>query len=541
MKEQIFKKGIAIESNTYYKATEERYDIYLEDCEPTENRTYFSYTIRSELIHRVAFLLKDLENVTLDFGGATLIFHGRIVPFILDGCKNIKIINCKVDYERPFYTQAHVLECAKDRMRIRIDEGFSYRVEDGYLFATSETWEKKLNCNDCLLWLFDRTGVKHYGIILALFGEEIFPNANPPMPIRQLHVAEDGDDLILTGDFPENWDANDGNNSLLITHEVRDKCTVTLLDCENISIENFIIIHGAALGIMAMHSRNLYFNNYSMYMNYEGNGRLVTNNADAIHTFNCSGDFVLRNSYMDGMLDDTVNVHNNYLLIEGIEGNTLACRFPGAGVDVHCPLFCAKDTIGVTRGRTLEKLAEYTILDVAVDEESRLRYLTLDRAPSEVRVGDVIENLTGQAEILIENCIFGTFRGTKRLQSRKKTVVRNCEFRNREVSLLFPGDTTYWFESGPVEDVLVENCRFFHTECAPRLDFRTEVEFTEKENYYHKNITIKDCYFDKGTVAALRHVKNFVFENNTSNGEIKLVAIDCTDVFCDDNAKLEKA
>ena len=61
-----------------------------------------------------------------------------------------------------------------------------------------QTWEKKLNRNDCLLWLYDRTGVKHYGIILALFGEEIFPNENPPLPIHRLHVEEDGEDVILS-------------------------------------------------------------------------------------------------------------------------------------------------------------------------------------------------------------------------------------------------------------------------------------------------------------------------------------------------------
>ena len=538
MKEQIFTKGIAIESDTYYKATEARYDITLEDCTKTDNKTYFSYTIRSSAIHDVAFLLKDLHDVILDFGGATLVFHGRIVPFILDGCKNVRIINCKIDYDRPFYTQAHVLECAKGRMRVRIDEGFTYRVEDGYLYATSETWEKKLNRNDCLLWLYDRTGAKHYGIILALFGAELFPNDNPPLPIHQLLVEENGDDLIFTGDFPENWDENNGNNSLLITHEVRDKCTVTLLDSENVRIENFIIVHGAALGIMAMHCHNLYLDNYSMYQNFEGNGRLVTNNADAVHTFNCSGDFVLRNSYMDGMLDDTVNVHNNYLRIEGIEGNTLACTFPGAGVDILCPLFCVGDRIGVTRGRTVESLAEYTILSVFADEQKNLRYLTLDRVPCEVQVGDVVENLSGQSEILIENCIFGTFRGTKRLQSRKKTVVRNCEFRNRETSLLFTGDTTYWFESGPVEDFLVENCKFYHADRSPRLSFQSEVEFTEKAPYYHRNITVKDCYFDGGRVASLSHVDTFRFENNSSSSEMTIESTASANLLCSDGVTI---
>ena len=160
MTEKIFTKGITIESNTYYKATEKRYDIYLEDCVKSYNEEYFSYTTKRAGEHIVGFLLKDLKNVTLDFQDATIVFHGRITPFILDNCENVKLINFKVDYDRPFYTQAHVYECDSKRMKIKIDDGFDYRLEDGYLYAVSETWEKKLNQNDCLLWMFDRTGVK---------------------------------------------------------------------------------------------------------------------------------------------------------------------------------------------------------------------------------------------------------------------------------------------------------------------------------------------------------------------------------------------
>ena len=166
--EKIFTKGIKLESNTYYKATESRYDIYLDDCTITDNPVYFSYTRTVKGAMPIGFLLKDLENVTLDFQDATIVFHGRIVPFIIDNCKNVKLVNFKVDYDRPFYTQAHVLECDSKRMKVRIDDGFDYRIDDeGFLYAVSETWENKLNHDDCLLQLFDRTGSKEYPVILS--------------------------------------------------------------------------------------------------------------------------------------------------------------------------------------------------------------------------------------------------------------------------------------------------------------------------------------------------------------------------------------
>ena len=531
MQEQVFEKGIQIESDTFYRAAESRYDFYVEDTIESDNQEYFSQTNKSaDGFHRVAFLLKDLKNVVLDFGGATLMFHGRIIPFILDACKNVTLKNFKVDYDRSFYTQASVLECDSQHMKIHIDEGFTYRVDGGYLYAVSDTWEKNLNRDDCLLWLYDRTGVKEYGIILALFGPEIFPGDNPPLPIGQILVEEDGKDLLLKGEFPKDWSYNDGKNSLVFTHEVRDKNTITLVGCTDIYIENFILIHGAAMGIMAMGSENIYIDHFDMYMDYEGNKRLVTNNADAIHLYHCTGKFVLKNSYMEGLLDDTVNVHNNYLRVKEAKGKRLVLKSEAKGIDLHCKICSEGDTIAVYRGRTQELKGYYKICKTDIDEKNRLYLYDLDRETEGIDAGDIIENRSSHPEILLDHCIFGRFRGTMRLQSRNKTVVRNCEFRNKQTAILFTGDTTYWYESGPVNDFTIENCKFYHADDLARLDFAGEVEFTEKERYYHKNITVKNCYFDGGKAAVLRHVDNFIFEGNTVTSPIEIETLDCGNV-----------
>lgn len=529
MQEKYYKKGVVLRSDTIYRATEARYDFYLEDTQVAEKREYFSVE-NLEAPGRVAFLLKDLKNVVLDFGGATLVFHGRIIPFILDNCENVTLKNYKIDYDRPFYTQASVLECDSQHMRIHIDDGFSYRVEDGYLYVFGDTWEKKLNRHDCLLWLFDRTGVEEYGIILALFGPEIFPHKNPPLPIQQILVEEDGEDLILKGAFPENWSYNDGNNSLLFTHEKRDKNTITLVGCTDIHIENFILIHGASMAITGMRSKNIYIDNFSMYMNYEGNNRLVTNNADGVHLFNCSGEFELKNSYMEGLLDDTLNIHNNYFVVKENRGKQLVLECGAAGISSYAPLFTDGDKAAIFRQCTQELKGEYTVVRVAFDAEKKLYIYDLDREAEGIEPGDVMENLSAQPTILMENCVFGRFRGTMRPQSRSKTVIRNCEFRNRDKGIIFTGDTTYWYESGPVNDFTIENCKFYNTKLSERLGCYGEVEFTEKENYYHKNITVKDCYFDGGTVAVLRHVDHFTFKNNTSDSPMTIKTYDCANV-----------
>ena len=525
-----FNKGITIQSDTEYVFKGDRIDFYLSDTVRTTNAEYRISSIAGEFLD-VAFLIKDLKNVTLDFGGATLVFHGRIVPFILDGCENVKIKNVKVDYDRPFYTQAKILSCGNGEMEIKIDDGFNYYVKDGYLIVKGEGWEKNLNKNDCLLWPIDRTGKKGYGIILGLFGEKIYPNDNPPLPIHKILIEEKDDGVLkLKGDFPATWDYNDGKNSLVFTHEIRDKFTVMICGCKNTYIENFILIHGAAMTAVCMRSENIYMDNLSMYKNYNGNGRLVTNNADAIHTFNCSGEFVLKNSYMEGLLDDTLNVHNNYFSVKKAEGNKLYCYSKAAGLSFALKCFSEGQDIAVYKGSTQELIGEYKILKITDDEKNGVHIFELDKIPIGVSPEDTVENMSAQPKILVENCKFGLFRGTMRVQSRNKTVIRNCEFHNEETSLLFTGDTNYWFESGPVRDVLIENCKFYKTVNCGRICWDSVVDFTEKEKYYHKNITIKNCYFDKGEIIRFNHVCGFTFENNTSDGEMKIVCSDSADI-----------
>ena len=41
-----------------------------------------------------------VKNITLDFGGATIVLHGKIQPFLLDGAENITIKNCNFQAEK---------------------------------------------------------------------------------------------------------------------------------------------------------------------------------------------------------------------------------------------------------------------------------------------------------------------------------------------------------------------------------------------------------------------------------------------------------
>jgi hypothetical protein len=93
--------------------------------------------------------------------------------------------------------------------------------------------------------------------------------------------------------------------------------------------------------------------------------------------------------------------------------------------------------------------------------------------------------------------------------------------------MIFTGDTTYWFESSPVNDVLIENCRFPHTQFGPRIGIYGEVDFTREHDTYHKNITIRNCWFEQGRILEANHMQNLVFENNESDGQMEILLREC--------------
>ena len=61
------------------------------------------------------------RNVTIDGGGATLIFNGETLPVVIDDSENICLKNLSIDYAVPMYAQAEIVEARDDRTVLRFD------------------------------------------------------------------------------------------------------------------------------------------------------------------------------------------------------------------------------------------------------------------------------------------------------------------------------------------------------------------------------------------------------------------------------------
>lgn len=508
MNEKTLFAGTAMESETVFRLHVSTLHVTLADC----TRVFDPEVLSISEFHRgyvdVAFYLKGVKNVILDFGGGTLLLHGRILPFLLQDCENVEIRNVTVEYDRSFYTEMDILSCENGRLTLRPLEHFPVKVEDGYLIPFAPTWENRsLHEGDMFLQAFDQKTRQGAGAIVVVIGEEVKRHESPPCEVQQLKVRSDGESIVLLGHFPAHWGAG---MRAVFAHEFRDKSNVMIVRSKDVLLENYRILNGAGMGILSLHAENLTFDHLTLTCDNRSHG-IITNAADAIHLVATSGNIILRDCLIEGMVDDALNVHCNFYEAVKVEGKKLTLyRHPQSHfLNAYSCAFAVGDTIALYRGKALAEKGRAVITSFSVIDTCTIEIETDCHLP-EVDDGDLVENLSTQANLTVERCQFGKSNTHLRLQTRGRIVFRACR---TELPFLLTGDTSYWFEASPVRDLTVGDCDFI----GGRAVIRSVPEYTPTADapYYHSGIKIIGNRFDALRPFESRATDAIVFEGNT--------------------------
>lgn len=460
-----------------------------------------------------AVYLKNMKNVTIDFQGHTLFLKGEIQPFFLENCENIKIRNCIVEYDRGFATEFEVLESTPTRLRGRLSKKTPCRVENGNLIPYSDTWANTtLHKSICFLQAFNKITRRGEGLSLVTIGNT--PNIDESLPwsssTYRLRAETEGDDLILTDNgmgvpsFPI-------GSIAALGHSARRYSTIYAISCKDLYIENFRIINGSGMGIFLQHTENIYMDGLKMTYDERSHG-LISNEADGIHAVACAGDFILKNSVIEGTLDDVLNIHGNYDQFLNGTGNRITVR-SGGSASSDFRTFDVGDQICIYEGNTLQGGKKYIIQDIR-KLSKRTKEFILNRPAEAHKEGDIIENLSAQPHIYINNCKFGKTNTHARFQSRGGITVTNSE---TELPFLLTGDMNFWFESSPVTAMTIDNTSF--TTHRARVECIPEFTATEQTPFYHGELTIRNCTFaSEQPVYAIRSEKIRFMQNRNENG-----------------------
>jgi hypothetical protein len=434
-----------------------RYDFHPESA----SEEYLFVSNNDEGLKRIAFPLTGLKGVEIDGGGATFVFHGYTVPFLLDHAENITLKNFSVDFSRPFHSEGKVLAITPDHVDLEFSKEFPHEIRNGVLVftngqkadgpATTVTTGEVLYPYGSLL-AFDP--VKRETAFMAKdrykVGEGIAADKLAPNRVR-LKIpdisAKPGDLLVFS---PRN----------------RDVPGIVIADSSGIHLTDITLHHSGGMGVIAQRSAGLFVHRMRVTPP-PGGARIVSTTADATHFVNCKGKIELVDCTFEQQKDDATNIHGLYAKIVRIHAPTrfeVALVHPQqAGIDFIQP----GTRLELNDGPSLREEGFATVKAVERLNKHRTLVEIEGALPASVTLGDSVADADANtAEVLIRNCVM---RGNRArgilLGSRGPMVIEGNTFHIPGAAILFEGDSRFWFEQAGVRDVVIrgntfDNCNY---------------------------------------------------------------------------------
>jgi hypothetical protein len=435
-------------------------------------------------LKRVAFLLDGFEGLTIDGQGAELVFHGGISPFVIAHSHGITLRNLAVDWAESCVVEADVQAVEGQQVTLAVRPECRYRIANGRLRMGAADWETStggyIELDPLTRGPAYRTGDCWAGEWMETFSEVSANCLRFTAPAHR--IPKMGNRLVFL--------RGDRNNPAVFITESHDIC-----------LEDVTLYQAPAMGVIAQRSENLTLTRTHVMLR-PGTDRLVSATADATHFVGCRGQITLDACLFENQLDDPTNVHGTYaqvlerlssteLLLGRMHAQQRGVPFAGAGDVLQ---FAVPDTMNPLGASRIATLYEINSTDLCIVFDEPL--------PDTICAGCVAENASWGADLTIRNCTARHNRARGFLISTPgKVLVEGCTLSPGGTGILIPGESEFWFESGAVSDVTIQNNRFVDcctsnwgpacisiTPHIPRL--------AERARPFHRNITIQGNTFE---------------------------------------------
>lgn len=491
----------------------------------------------NDVLTTIAFSLKNKKHVVIDGQGSTFIFHGRMIPFNLEHCKDITIKNLTIDYSESFHSEGTIVaHHADNSFDMRISDEYPYEIRNGQLIFVKPYYEHGLGESI----LYDpktkaiRYQTEHYTPLTVFAKAQTstvkkgftykYKTDNKDAFIRNqgkqygLEVKEVEPGLVRISKHRKGIPPI---GSILVSKgfnfDNRIAPAFRVSDSENVTMQNVHVNHAGGMGFLFENSKDLLLENCVIE---PSNGRMVSTAADATHFVGCRGKVTLRDCIFHNQLDDAMNVHGVYQeVMDKIDEYTVGVRvghFQQLGFQLAKP----SDKIGLVR--LADSFHAYHTLTVKSSKMVNGRYHLIEfneKLPDSLQTGDLLENLSAYPEVLVEGCDISRNRARGLLISTpRSTIVRNNYFSTEMEAILMPVESSSWFESGNAANVVIEN-NVFQDCTIGGMDrgvicFRTD---SKNKNIAFSNVVVKNNTFNQydNLILQVKNIDGFTFEGNT--------------------------
>lgn len=479
---------------------------------------------------KVGMPLEKLKSLTLDGGGASFVFHGRMLPVSLLHSSNCSLKDFSIDFKNPHIAQVEIVRNdPKLGITFKPASWVNYRVSKDSIFeAYGDGWT-----------------VRHsWGIPFEKETRRIVYNAGDRgCNTKGSFITDDGyvqapfwkDETLTSGTVFVMRGWGRPTPGIFLSHNV------------NTTLTNIKVHYAEGMGLLAQLCENISLDKFNVCLKGNDDARYFTTQADATHFSGCKGKIISVNGLYEGMMDDAINVHGTYLkVIKKLDNQTLIARYMHdqswgfdwgfLGDEVQ---FIASKTMELIGGKNQIKLIKP--VDKASVSGAREFEITFEEPlPDGVdeNIDCGIENLTWTPEVYFAGNIIRNNRARGSLFSTpKKTVVENNLFDHTSgTAILLCGDCNGWFETGACREVIIRNNKFVNA-LTSMFQFTNAVisiypeipDLDHQVHYFHGGkkgaIQIVDNEFDifDAPVLYAKSVDGLVFRNNIirTNTEFK--------------------
>lgn len=470
--------------------------IYHFDSEQCRRETHYYSNAELTNPRTVALTVRNLNNAVIDFHDSELLGHGLMTTLVVEDCENLTIKNFRVDAPRPPLYQIEITANDAGGITFRPMPWVSLRLENGLPVFESDNF----------------SATPDYGMAFEPVTKHVLHNVADPSAVFE-GTVDLGDGTFRA----PNWKDPrlvPGTMFVLRPNTYRET-GIFLHRCVNLTMENVSIHYAPAKAVTVQRCENVHLDGVSIRLREGENPRVFTANADAIHCSCNRGEIIVENGLYEGMMDDAINVHGVYLKVVGRPGSRQVeaaySHSETSGFQWGVP----GDTVQFNRADTMEiydgtyTITEITPVDAPTPFGASRFLITVDRDLPEYINGENcgIENVSETPSVVYRNNVIRNNRARGGLFSSSKPIlIEGNRFDHVSgTALLFCGDCSGWYESGPCREVVVRNNQFIdcmgslYQFCRGIISIYPEIP----------NLPAQKKYYYGGTENA------FVFEHNT--------------------------
>ncbi|MBE6209822.1 MAG: hypothetical protein E7128_06280 [Rikenellaceae bacterium] len=425
--------------------------------------------------------LSGCDNTTIKAHGATLMLYGWYEVISVVEAENVTIEGLSVLYNRPPATIGRVVESNEEWFEAEFDTA-RYRFIEERVTGRLHFFDHQRNR------LY--TGWAHSKELVSAGRIRFHSGANPAV-----------DDYFV------------------LRHGGHYRPAVMIRECENVTLRDLKIHSQPGMGVVGHMTRDIMIDNLQVVPEV---GSVISTNTDATHFTSCSGTITIQNSKFKGQGDDCTNIHSYYYRIYPEGDNRVEMRIEGA--DLHALWLDYPqqgDTMVVINNRSMAEQGRYVVQSVDTSLMNWKVAVELDR-PIDVETPAeyYMWNRSSFPRVRIYNNSVHSHLARSFLIKSRDVVIANNSISGSTLTAIKLGAELGWRESGPAENVLVENnyitgCGYVSGVDAPScITLSTEAQ--ELPPYLNRNIVIRNNVFDtdKRVAVLLKDAENVVVSNN---------------------------